>query len=68
MIFQIYRDIKREWRWRLKSTNGAMIADSAEGYKRRAHAVAMARRIMDRVSTARIDMISDTRDAQKLYR
>lgn len=65
MIFQIYRDLKREWRWRLKSTNGAVIGDSGEGYKRRTHAVAMVRRIMERVATARVDMISDTRDGRR---
>lgn len=35
MKFILYRDRKREWRWRLKARNGRVIADSAEGYKRK---------------------------------
>ncbi len=34
--FEVYRDGKGEWRWRLKAANGKVIADSAEGYKDRA--------------------------------
>ena len=33
---QIYRDAKREWRWRLRASNGRIVADSGEGYRRRA--------------------------------
>ena len=33
---QIYRDARREWRWRLKASNGRIMADSGEGYRRRA--------------------------------
>ncbi len=32
----IYRDKRREWRWRIKAANGRIIADSGEGYKRQA--------------------------------
>jgi len=33
---EIYRDAKREWRWRLRAANGRIVADSGEGYRRRA--------------------------------
>ena len=33
--FQLYRDKAGEWRWRFMSGNGRIIADSAEGYKRK---------------------------------
>ena len=36
MRFEIYRDKKKEYRWRLVAKNGKTIADSGEGYKRRA--------------------------------
>lgn len=42
MKFVIYRDRKKEWRWRIVAKNGKVIADSAEGYKRRGHAYKMA--------------------------
>ena len=33
MTYYYYKDHKGEWRWRLKATNGRIIADSAEGYE-----------------------------------
>jgi len=33
---EIYRDKKREWRWRMRASNGRIVADGSEGYKRRA--------------------------------
>lgn len=35
MKFEIYKDRKKEWRWRLKARNGKIIAVSGEGYKRK---------------------------------
>jgi uncharacterized protein YegP (UPF0339 family) len=40
MKFELYRDSKKEWRWRLIASNGRKIATSGEGYKRRVDAVA----------------------------
>lgn len=42
--FTIYRDAKREWRWRLQAKNSRTLADSAEGYTRRWDALSAARR------------------------
>jgi uncharacterized protein YegP (UPF0339 family) len=33
--FEIYRDAKSEYRWRLKASNGQTIATSGEGYSSR---------------------------------
>ncbi len=35
MHFEIYKDSRGEWRWRLRSSNGNIIADSGEGYASR---------------------------------
>lgn len=35
MRFELYRDVKGEWRWRLRAENGEVVADSGEGYVRR---------------------------------
>lgn len=35
MRFEIHKDHAGEWRWRLRTTNGNVVADSAEGYGRR---------------------------------
>jgi len=34
--FQLYKDRKGEYRWRLRARNGEIIADSNEGYSRKA--------------------------------
>jgi uncharacterized protein YegP (UPF0339 family) len=34
--FEIYQDKAKEFRWRLKASNGRIIAESGEGYKRKA--------------------------------
>jgi uncharacterized protein len=34
--FQIYKDRKGEYRWHLRARNGEIIADSNEGYSRKA--------------------------------
>lgn len=37
--FVIYKDSSDEWRWTLVAKNGEKVADSAEGYKRKADCV-----------------------------
>ena len=43
---QVYKDAQKQWRWRLVAANGNIVADSGEGYRRRADAVHMAERIL----------------------
>ena len=46
MKFIIWQDARGEWRWTLRNLrNNKIVADSAEGYKRRASAMRMAKRI-----------------------
>lgn len=45
MKFLLWQDHKGEWRWTLRARNGRIIADSAESYKSRRHAVAMCEKI-----------------------
>lgn len=33
MKIEIYKDSRGEWRWRLRSRNGKIVADCGEGYK-----------------------------------
>ena len=32
---EMYKDSKGEWRWRLKASNGRIVATSGEGFKRK---------------------------------
>ena len=36
LTYQVFKDARGEWRWRLISTNGKRIAGSGEGYKSKA--------------------------------
>jgi len=47
---EIYKDKKLEWRWRIKARNGKILADSGEGYNRKA----MCLKYLDQVIT-RVD-------------
>ena len=39
MKYHVYKDNKGEWRWTLRSRNGRVVADSAEGYQRKGKCV-----------------------------
>ncbi len=46
MRFELYRDAKGAWRWRLRARNGEIVAESGEGYVRREdceHGIALVR-------------------------
>jgi uncharacterized protein YegP (UPF0339 family) len=38
MKFELYRDNKKQWRWRVTAENGRIIGASSEGYSKRAKA------------------------------
>ena len=40
MTFFVYRDTKRQWRWRLVAASGWIIASSADGYGQKADCLA----------------------------
>ena len=46
-VFDVYRDTVGEWRWRLWAKNGKVVADSGEGYKRKAGAVRTCEKVQD---------------------
>lgn len=54
MFFTIYRDKAGEFRWSLMAKNGNIIADSAEGYKRKASVLKAIERIKTQVPFAEI--------------
>jgi len=54
--FEVYRDRADEWRWRLRHRNGNIIADSGEGYGRRATAVNGLRSVQHNAPGADVDV------------
>ena len=62
MRFELYRDHKAEWRWRLRATNGNVIADCGEGYSRREdceHGIAL---VKSAATAAIVDMSAKIAD------
>lgn len=43
----IFQDAAGKWRWRMKASNGRIVADSAEGYARRLGAYDAAMRLLN---------------------
>ncbi len=57
-LFELYRDKAKEWRWRLVHRNGNIIADSGEGYERKAGALnglESVRRTVEQAPTHNLD-------------
>ena len=46
MKFTVYRDKKKQWRWKLQADNNRKIANSGESYKKRQHAIDMVFKII----------------------
>lgn len=57
MKFIIYKDKKKEFRWRLLHRNGKIIADSGEGYKRKS---AVRKGILNVCDSAFAEVIDET--------
>lgn len=51
--FEVYRDAAGDYRWRLRASNGRIVADSAEGYASRANVRRAITSFMDAVDHAR---------------
>jgi uncharacterized protein YegP (UPF0339 family) len=53
--FEIYKDQKGEFRWKMVHTNGQVIADSGEGYKAKANAINGINSVKENASSATVE-------------
>lgn len=53
--FEIYRDRRKQFRWRLKAANGHVLATSSEGYKAKADCRNAIDRIKEDARSAAVD-------------
>ena len=53
--FELYRDTRREYRWRLKAANGKVLARSNEGYRKKVDCRSAITRIREDAGTATVD-------------
>ena len=51
----MYKDRKNEWRWGLYASNGRIVADSGEGYKRRNRCRRMIEKLIIQIGSAQIE-------------
>jgi uncharacterized protein YegP (UPF0339 family) len=58
MTFEMYKDAKNEFRWRLKASNGQIIATGGQGYGAKADCKHAIESIMKNAATATI--VDDT--------
>lgn len=52
--YEVWRDRGGQWRWTLKSSNGRVLADSAEGYRKRSEVRAAVQKIIDGATTVQV--------------
>ncbi len=61
MTFEVYKDAKGEFRWRLKASNGQIVATGGQGYSAKADCKHAIESIMKNAATATI--VDDTAKA-----
>jgi uncharacterized protein YegP (UPF0339 family) len=61
MKLDLYRDSKKEWRWRITARNGRIVGSSSEGYKRKSKAIANLKRIKEAVTRYLVATDEETR-------
>lgn len=67
--FEVYKDAKGEYRWRLKSANGKVIATPGQGYKEKADCLDSIKSIQSEAGKKGSKMKFETyEDAEKEYR
>ncbi|WP_135304465.1 HVO_2922 family protein [Haloarcula amylovorans] len=55
--FELYTDSAGDWRWRLRHSNGNIVADSGEGYTSKAKAKQGIRSVKSNASDAEIEEV-----------
>jgi uncharacterized protein YegP (UPF0339 family) len=58
LTFEIYKDAKEEYRWRLKAANGQIIATSGQGYKAKADCRHGIELIQEGAAKAKVEEVS----------
>lgn len=57
LTFELYKDEADEWRWRLRHRNGNIMADSGEGYTRKANAESAIETLREHVEDAEVEEV-----------
>ena len=65
MKFQIYKDKKSEWRWRLRASNGEIVA-AGESYTRQADCKRAVSMLKKQAVFASVELIRDGRAASDI--
>jgi uncharacterized protein YegP (UPF0339 family) len=57
MKFKLFKDRKREWRWKLVAANKNTLADSGEGYRRKVDCVKAIKSIQQSCADAEVETV-----------
>ena len=60
--FEVYQDEEGEWRWRLRATNGQLLADAGEGFASRASVFRSIEAVREAVAEAKEPLEVSERD------
>lgn len=55
MKFVLYRDVNKDYRWRLVAANGNIVADSGEGYRNKSDCLATVQSIKKAIAEAPVE-------------
>ena len=58
MKIEVFRETgdDKDWRWRIRSSNGKIVATSGEGYKRKTACVAMAEKVSHEIELVVVEV------------
>jgi len=56
--FRIYQDKRNQWRWRLRASNGKIVAESGQGYKRISSCVHAVKKLRELAACAPINRLT----------
>jgi uncharacterized protein len=59
--FEVFQDAKKEWRWRFKAANNAIIAAPGEGYKAKDDATKAVTSLQNNVGKMDVEYFEDTK-------
>lgn len=61
---QLYKDKKDEWRWRLKASNGRIVAAGGESFSSRAKCHTSVAKVWETFASGNYDMVADGETGQ----
>ncbi len=59
MRLELYKDVDKEWRWKIVARNGRTVVEGPEGYRKRATMKKTLRRVVEGIGKIDTDLIAE---------